>query len=240
MMLSKSRAFVLHHTKYGDNSIVLKVYCETEGKLSLITSKARGKKGVMPPSLLNPLSLIEIIYYENNKGSLKRLKEVRPLYAYQSLNYDPVKSCITLFLAEVLHHVIHEEESNKALFNYCFNSFTNFDTQTSGWANFHILFLFGLSKFLGFYPEKQSSLKEYFDLLNGVYSQTAPPHPHFLEGKSLALWYQLYESERLSETSAFSRNERQILLKSLLEYYRLHIRDFGELKSLDILGQVLD
>ena len=239
-MLSKSRAFVLHHTKYGDNSIILKTYGERTGKLALITSKAKGKKGVMPPSLLAPLSLVEMVYYENNKGNLKRLKEVRALHTYQSTPYQPIKSCVALFLAEVLHHVIHEEENNTPLFNFCHEQFVHFDNQKDHWANFHLSFLFRLTRFLGFYPEFPLKKQPYFDLLNGTYVDTEPPHPHFIFEKELQHWYALYDYEKLSSTSGFSRAERQTLLRNILDYYRLHIKDFGELKSLDILAQVLD
>ena len=238
-MLAKSPAIVIGSVKYGDSSVILKTYSRERGLISFIAGGVRGKKGGLKSSIMLPLNQLEVVFYEHSKGDLKRLKEVSSPHQYQTLFFDPVKNCMCMFLAEVLSHLLHEEEPQPPLFDYLSHSIYLLDEVDEGVANFHLVFLHTLTFYLGFLPEEPSD-KKYFDLLNGVYLEKSPIHNHFLEGEELDQWKQLFHIsfEDLQKWSIHSIS-RSKLLKSLLEYYRLHIKDFGELKSLEVLHTIL-
>ena len=101
------------------------------------------------------------------------------------------------------------------------------------------MFLYDLSGYLGFKIQPPSD-KPYFDLLGGDYASHEPPHNHILKDDLLKHWKLLGKTEmgNLAELK-LSGNTRFKLLEALLTYYRLHLKDFGELKSLDVLHTVL-
>ena len=181
-MLVKSPAIILGSVKYGDSSIILKTYTRESGAKSFIAGGLQNKKGVLRPALVQPLSQLNLVYYEKSKGGgLKRIKEASVYQAYNQLFFDPVKSSLAMFLAEVLSHVLHEEEPEPQLFDFISESLMLLDGLEAGIGNFHVAFLVNLTGHLGFKPEEPAGSSDYFDLLNGVYTSFEPPHFHFLD-----------------------------------------------------------
>ena len=56
-----------------------------------------------------------------------------------------------MFLSEMLNHTIQEEEKNEALFTFLETALTWLDNHDE-MANFHLILLLEITKFLGFYP----------------------------------------------------------------------------------------
>lgn len=239
-MLLKSPAIVLGSVKYGDSSIILKTYTRETGLKSFIAGGLQKKNGVLRPALIQPLSQLNLVFYEKGKGDLRRLKEASVGEAYSNLFYDPVKSSMAMFLAEVLGHVLQEEEANHELYDFLSASLLHLDELGSGIGNFHLSFLMFLTAYLGFRPERVQDGAKYFDLLNGVYTHIAPTHFHFLEPTVTKYWQEL-QNLKMENLDSLKLNKqmRESLLNALLEYYRLHINDFGKLKSLDIVKTLL-
>ena len=240
-MLVKSPAIILGSVKYGDSSIILKTYTRESGAKSFIAGGLQNKKGVLRPALVQPLSQLNLVYYEKSKGGgLKRIKEASVYQAYNQLFFDPVKSSLAMFLAEVLSHVLHEEEPEPQLFDFISELLMLLDGLEAGIGNFHVAFLVNLTGHLGFKPEEPSGNSDYFDLLNGVYTSFEPPHFHFLDPTVTTQWKQL-QNLKLDQLSTLklSRESREKLLTAVLEYYRLHIKDFGQLRSLEVVKTLL-
>ncbi len=238
-MLAKTAAIVLGSVKYGDSSVILKTYSREYGVISFIAGGVRGKKGNVRSAVVQVLNQLEIVFYPNSRGELKRIKEVSVPKAYQNLMFDPFRNCISMFLAESLTHFIREEEANHPLYEYLSNSLFLLDKLESGVANFHLVFLYRLSSYLGFELGNSRALP-YFDLLAGSYEAYEPPHVHVLKGEVLEHWKKLAETSLhdLQELK-LNGNQRLKMLEAMLTYYRLHLRDFGELRSLDVLHAVL-
>jgi DNA repair protein RecO (recombination protein O) len=79
-----------------------------------------------------------------------------------------------------------------------------------------------------------------FDLKSGLFSNVRPPHFFFIESPYIQPWTALLNSsfENAGQIN-ISSNERKFLLEKLLDYYRLHVGDFGEVRSHKILEEVL-
>lgn len=237
-MLAKSLAIVIGSVKYGDSSVILKCYSRNFGLVSFIAGGVRGKKGGMKSAMMLPLNQGEVVFYEKGKSNLRRLKEFSSPKVYTEMYFHPVKNCLVMFLAEVLSHVLKEEEPEPNLFDFLSDSLFQLDSQQSDLANFHLSFLYNLSRFLGFQAENSNA--NYFDLQNGVYLDQEPLHPYYLKGNSLENWKALSTNARTGDSLiGISSAERMELLKALISYYRLHINDFGELKSLEVLQTIL-
>lgn len=239
-MLVKTEVIVLGTTKYGDNSIILRTYSKDHGLLAFIAGGIHSKKGPLRPSMVQVLSVLQVVFYDKARGELKRLKEAAVEQPIREIFYDPVKSSLAMFLAEILQHVINEEEENPRLFQFLRNAIFLLDEAKEGLGSFHLKFLYRLTAYLGFQPETPGPENWYFDLLNGIYCESVPMHAHSLQGRPLEIWRRLHdEAGDLSARNTFSKEERRILLDHLILYYRLHVKDFGKLKSQEILSELL-
>jgi DNA repair protein RecO (recombination protein O) len=110
----------------------------------------------------------------------------------------------------------------------------------SNTANFHLLFLLNLSKYLGFYPEIKDLKPPYFDLTEGVFTNNKPL-TDYVTGDKLILYKSLFginfdAIERLQ----LNAKTRIILLEILLHYYMLHVPGFKTPKSLNVLKNVFE
>jgi DNA repair protein RecO (recombination protein O) len=239
-MLHKTRGIVLHSLNYSDVWSIVAVFTEEFGLVSYLAAKAKGKKARAPKSLFHPLSLLDLEVEHRNLQDIQRLKEARVHYPLFSLLSDPVKTTISLFLAEFIGKVVKEIEPNKHLFDYILHSVQILELSEKTYANFHLVFMIRLSPFLGFSPDSSGYKKGmFFDMQNGVFTLYKPAHIHFLnpdESEVFSLLLRMnYEN---MHTFRFSRHERKSIIYRILEYYRLHLTHFPDLNSLEILHEV--
>ena len=215
-MLQKTVGIVLHVLKYNDTSNIVEMYTELSGRASFLVTVPRSKKATVKSVLFQPLALIEFEADYRPNTSLFRIKEAKSFSPFTSIPYDPFKSAIALFLAEFLYRAIREEAENRPLFAYLQHSILWLDTCKISFANFHLVFLMRLSRFLGLYPNLDDyHAGDYFDMLMRMN----------------------YETMHLF---GMNRTERARCLAIINEYYRLHLPDFPILKSLDVLKELFD
>jgi len=239
-MLHKTRGIVIHTLKYSDSSVIAKIYTEKFGLRSYLIRGIKSKKSKTRSSQLQHLSLLNLVVYEKGNDGLQNLKETEVAHQYTSIPFDVIKGSMILFLNEVLLKSLHEEESNPPLFNYLFDMMVKFDQMIESFQNFHLLFLVGLSKFLGFYPLDNYTLKNrFFDLQEGVYTSEKPLHSNFMEPGIAKTLSKVLESNQTEERLFDNSNDRNLFMEKMLDFYRLHIPGFGEIKSHKVLHEVL-
>lgn len=242
-MLQKTVGIVLHTLKYNDTSNIVEMYTELSGRASFLVNVPRSRKAAVKPVLFQPLSLIEFEADFRPNASLYRIKEAKSFYPFSSIPYDPFKSAMALFLAEFLYRAIREEAENRPLFAYLQHSVIWLDTCREGYANFHLVFLMRLSRFLGLYPNLDDYHEgAYFDMLNACFTSLRPQlHSSYIQPEESARLLRLmrmnYETMHLF---AMNRAERGRCLNIINEYYRLHLPDFPVLKSLAVLQELFD
>ena len=172
-MLQKTLGIVLHALKYKDTSLIVDIYTEVAGRASFAVSIPRSRKAAVKSTLFQPLALVELEVELRPKATIYKVREAKSHYPFSSLPYDPYKSAIALFLSEFLYRAVREEDENRPLFAYLRYSIIWLDECRSGFANFHLVFLMRLSRFLGLYPNLENYHPgDYFDL------QSACTHQH--------------------------------------------------------------
>jgi len=239
-MLHKTRGIVFHTIKYSDTSVIAKIYTEKFGLRSYIIRTLKGKKNASRNGLLQHLSLLNLVVYEKNRGGIQNVKEMDSAYQFRNIPNDIVKSSVFLFLNEMIYKAVHEEEPNPHLFDFIYDSVSGFDVTEQGIENYHLYFTIGLSKFLGFYPRNNFTEKnEYFDLREGLFVEHMPFHTNFME-PLLSLKLKQMLDGGLTENPVFENAAgRNAMLEKLMDYFKLHVPGFGEIKSLPVLQQVL-
>jgi DNA repair protein RecO (recombination protein O) len=216
------------------------VLTENFGRTAYLVPKSGRKNAKTGNACFHALSIVDMEVEHLPLRDIHRIKEVKPNVALANILFNPVKSAISLFLTELVGKVVKDVQPNPPLFDYIYHSVCVLELLEKGIANFHLVFMFRLSRYLGFLPDTSGySDGAYFDLQNGVFTQHKPQHPYFLNpDDSVAfnlLWRMNYENMHLFRLSHQERNE---IVRRMLEYYRLHLADLPELKSLDVLQQV--
>ena len=231
---------VLRTVKYGESGLVVDMLTEKQGRVSFMVKLSKSPRGRFRKQLFMPLTLVEVDFDFRLKVSLQRLLDIRIAQPLPLLAMDPYKLSIGMFLAEFLCHATRDEHDNESLFNFVAFSMEWLNDVESGFSNFHLVFMMRLSRFLGFFPNVDDVLEGgYFDLLNACFTPDVPRHGHFLkpsEASKIGLLMRL--SYQTMHLCAMSREERNRCTEVILEYYRLHVPGFPQLKSLSVLKEL--
>jgi len=240
-MLHKTRGIVFKTTDYGESSVIVQIFTEKFGLQSYIINGVKKPKAKISQNMLQPLHLLDMVVYHKNTGSVQRIAELKNSPVLQTIPYDVIKSCLAIFLNEVLYKAVRQQSADENLFDFVFSAVEWLDHQTAGLANFHLLFLMQLTRYLGFYPDRYlMNDADYFDMKNGVFSKYKPDSVLYLSPPHTQNFNRLLDAtfEGIGELK-FTNDERRYLLTKLLEYYALHIEGFGIIRSHEILEEVL-
>lgn len=236
-MLTKTEAIVLHSLKYGESRLIVDMFTRTFGRQSFIVSMPKTQKGKVKKQFFQPLTLLEIETDIRPRLQLQKLYDVRLMAPFATIPFEPDKLAISLFVAEFLYYALRSEQRNEMLYDYLVNSILWLDGQQDHFANFHLVFLMRLTRFLGFYPNLDDYEDgDYFDLRESEFTKHTPVHRDFLN-PSEAQKVQLMMRMDFSTMHLFrmSHQERNRLLEVSVKYYRLHLPDFPEMKSIEVL-----
>ncbi|MEM6967038.1 MAG: DNA repair protein RecO C-terminal domain-containing protein, partial [Bacteroidota bacterium] len=109
-------------------------------------------------------------------------------------------------------------------------------------SNLHLYFMLGLTQFLGFLPSDNFSKGQpFFDLREGMFVPEQGMHGYFLPEEMSRIIHQFLNSEwtKIHEIK-INRATRKELLRKMIIFYRLHIENFPDLNSHQILEEVLE
>ncbi len=245
MRLHKTKGVVLKAVKYGETSLVVTIFTETFGIQSYLINGVRkeSKKGSGRANMFQPASLLNLVVYHNELRQLNRIREFNWAYLYQHIFFDVRKNAVALFMIELLQKCLRQPEENPELFYFIEDAFIHLDDAPENVvANYALFFALHLMVFIGFriddsYTEEANIL----DLNEGMYRTDMPNHPYFIEGQDAYTTSQLLKVMQPTELQHISLNQatRRRLLQSYQDFYALHIADFGTMRSLPVLQEVL-
>ena len=240
-MLHKTSGIILHTTNYSDTSLIVKMYTQHFGLQSYMINGVRSKRSKNKASLFQPLAMVDLEVLNSERSTLHRISELNIHYHYTSIPYNIIKSSIAFFINEVIVKSLKESHPDEELFLFLTNSLKILDLEEGNTANFHLCFLMGLSRCLGFYPQGEySGQTAVMDLQEGRFTDHLPTHRHYLDRGQSMLFSKLMDTGYDSLTGLqISKAERKQLLQTLILYYRLHISNFSDIKSLEILEEVI-
>ena len=235
-MLVKTKAIVISSLKYQEKSLIVRCFTESHGLKSYFVRDAfSSRKSNQKIAYFQPLTILEIEAVHKNKGTLENFKEIKIALPFQSIHSDIFKSTIVMFLSEILHHSIHEEEKNENLFAFLETALFWLDTHNEI-ANFHLILMLEATKYLGFYPDISEIEFPFFDTNEGVFT---PFHGlGSLSEHETNLFKKLISLKFDNDQKIFHVIERQIVLKVLIDYYSFHLEGFRKPKSLEVLAAV--
>jgi DNA repair protein RecO (recombination protein O) len=219
-VLHKTKGVVFRFTKYGETSIIVNIFTELFGLQSYIVNGVRSSSKRNRIALYQPLTLLDLVVYHKENANILRIKEIKCYHPYQTVTSEIRKSALAMFINEVLNKSVKEQSHAGEIHDFIASSLIVLDQHQKP-ENFHLLFLLGLSKHLGFGP----NLTE--EVLGGNWMDEA-------DEKVLK---QLLITDYTSAIS-ITYDQRQTLLTSLLRFYASHVDNFGEMKSLAVLREI--
>lgn len=240
-MLSTTKGIVLNYINYSETSVIAKIYTKNYGLQSYIIKGIRKSKSKTKLSLLEHLSLIEIVaYHKEHTSGIRTVKELKSIYQFQSIPYNIGKSSIALFINEILYKSLHEEEENSALFEFLFHSIQILDVTPEHYADFHLLFMVQYSKYLGFFPRNNYNTNNiFFNLTEGIFQSTQPLNTEYIEHPlSKFIYTMLNTSFEDIAILNLNKSDRRLLLDKIIIFYRLHHSGFKKINSHLVLQEV--
>lgn len=220
-MLVKTKGIVFRLTPYGETSVIVNVFTDLFGLQSYIVNGVRSKSQKSKIALFQPLTLLELVVYHKENGNIMRIKEVKCYHPCINLSGQVKKSAIALFINEILNKAVKDQTHTAEIFEFISDSLIILDELPKP-ENFHLVFLVGLSRHLGFAPNQTREVL-------GV---------HWMDEPEEKLLDRLLRTDYYDEL-VLSYAQRQALLNCLMHFYQTHIDGFGEIKSLSVLQEVL-
>lgn len=222
-MLLSSKGIVIQSFKYGESSLISKVFSEEKGLVTLISSRSKNKKS-RQANFFQPLSAIHFVCYHSKKSDIYRTKELSYNQEIPQPSESIALNAIRFFLAEFLSKTIKEEEQNITLYTFLEKKLVELNSAFDVKGYFHIIVLIELLEVLGMQPllnEKEI----YFDFEEGCSTNIKPLHANYCDKNGLDL---LLIAQK--DGSLLKKNSRSSLLNLLLDYYNVQLG--GGLESL--------
>lgn len=225
------KGFLLSYVKYGDHDAVLHCFTEENGFQSFFIRGIYSQKNKKKAYLL-PLNELQFTINSHSKNTtLPQISKVELVNNREF--YTNVKSnAMVFFVSDFLNQILKLEHKNFEIYQ----SISEFLDQVEN-SNYqsHIIFLYTLIPILGFEPLNSNAA-----FLNPESGRFEDEISHPLFNLSISDLYKVLSTEERSYSFKFNSKVKKDFLDSLLIYYRYHLSDFREPKSLEILQQIFE
>ena len=240
-MYIDDKGIVLRCVKYDDKSFIAHVFTASRGHVSFMVNGSHGKRSGTSARLFQPMAFLSFLWDMKPNASLQRMKEARLLFIQQDIPLHPIKRSVTMLLSEFMAYTLRDEASNPNLYLYIEHSMRWLDMAETGYANFHLVFLLKLARFLGIAPNMETYRDgELFDLTSGQFIPYGTASDNIMSGHDTQLLFALSRATyETMESIAMSRQDRARMIQYLATYYTIHIPKFPALQSLEILQQLI-
>jgi DNA repair protein RecO (recombination protein O) len=244
-MIQKTKGIVLRTVKYGETSLVVTMITELFGLQSYLVNGVRTptKKGTAKGNLFQPAAILELVAYHNEFKNLQRLKEFRWAFLYKNILSDIRKNAVALFMIELLTKCLKQPEANAELFYFAEDALHHLDEAGDKvTANFPLFFALHLAVFFGFrINDEYSEAQHFLDLEEGQFVADQPKHAHYLQDREAEAVNTILKVMHPDELEQLSLNQetRRRITHALEEYYMLQVPDFGTLRTLPVLREVM-
>ena len=240
----KTRAIILRTVKYGETSLVVSAFTELFGLQTYLVNGVRtSKKSGLKASLYQPASVVDMEVYHNERNTMHRIKECNRTHIFTNVLTNVIKNSVALFLMELLYKLLKQPEQNSDLFYFCEDALLQLDEAPAHvTANMPLFFALHISHFFGFkIDDNFSEENNFLDLQEGNFISERPHHTYFIEGENAIISSELLKIMLPAELNDIKMNhlKRRELLQRYMEYYVLHIQDFGQMKTLAVMQEVL-
>ncbi|HEV7329878.1 MAG TPA: DNA repair protein RecO [Flavisolibacter sp.] len=244
-MIQKTKGIVLRSVKYGETSLIVTIFTELFGLQSYLVNGVRqaSKKGSAKATFFQPASILELVAYHNDFNKLQRLREYKWDHLYQHVLSDVRKNAVAMFMVELLAKCLKQPEANPDLFYFVEDALHHLDEANDAvTGNFPLFFALHLAVFFGFrISDEYSEEKHYLDLQEGQFTGHQPQHQFYLLDREAAAVSDVLKIMQPQELEQVYLNQemRRRITHAVEQYYAFHIPEFGTLRTLPVLREVM-
>ena len=245
-MKEKITGIVLGTVRHSDRHNVTGIYTRERGRMAFLTPAGASRQSRQTASYFQPLSIIEAQVSINPTRDLHIPTAVTRDTIWRTIYYNPMKMTIAMFLSEFLNRLLRDSPSEPFMWDFIKQSVKLLDAtdDTISVANFHIVFLIGMMRMTGIYPDLSGYARGMeFDMKSGRMVL-----PFSMQGGGKGLRIDAERSTLLptimrinyanSRRFRFKGHERSEILDYILHYYGCHFPGCDNIKSLEILKEV--
>ncbi len=239
-MLTKEKAIVINKTQLAEKKCIVKLFTFNHGFIESVCFASNSPSSKVKTNTLWPLSLIDVELVIRQNKEIHQLKETQPYFISTSTNSSLLKLNVVQLISEILSKTIKVQHGNKELYRFIEELIIQIDQRNeSELSNVINYFLIELTTYLGIEPQNNfSSLDSYFDCRAGEFTKYGLVMPLGFDAKlseTLSICLKHNTLDLKLNTAA-----RKDLIDGLLAYYGFHIPNFGHIKSLDIVRELMN
>lgn len=238
-MFSTLHCISLRSVRHSDKNTILSVWTAEAGRVSFAMPEGSGREARRRRAITMPLGLFEGECDIKPGRDILSIRDVKPSPQALGAVPDPGKTVVAMFLADVLDKVLRQPVPDGHLSLFLFDALSIFGRMSNpaAVANFHIVFLYKLMRYLGIQPDTGSWRPgAYFDMKEGRFLLTPPLHDDFLADEEVDAMRLVARLDfRSMAVARFSRDERNAILDTILHYYSAHLVRLDNLRSLQII-----
>ena len=170
-MIQKTEAIVLRTLKHQDSNLITTLFTKDFGIKSFIIRGFRSSRSRKTHSYFQPLSIIDVVFYQRDQHSLQKITETKVNVLLQQAQTQPIKLSLGLAIVEIFYDTVKEEMPNPNLYQFLRKTILALDMADRRMIHLFIFYLLHLTRHLGFGPNDQSKDAQYvhFDYKNGTF-----------------------------------------------------------------------
>lgn len=242
-MYTPLHCIALRSIPHTDNTSLLCAWCREAGRVTIAFPAGNSREARRRRALTPPMALFEGCADLHDSRSIIHIRDISPSAESVALALpDVTRAMMATFLGETLDMLLRRCVPDDDLSNYIFDAAHRLSSLRGGsLANFHILFLFGLTKPIGIAPDMSTYRSgSIFDMRNGIFRPTQPLHHDFLSAAEASVIPILARlSYDTMQRMHLSREQRRAILDAIFDYYGIHLGTAAVVKSLAVLEQTL-
>lgn len=170
-------------------------------------------------ALYQPLTILELVVYEREGVALNYIREARCRHIYRHIPGNMIRETIAFFLNELMTRSVREQSHPEELYEFLEGSLLQLDAEKEPSNDFHLHFMVRLCRHLGF------GARDAAEITGGkiLPDELRAGLQHILDGNQTEI----------------NRETRREILGLLSGFYQDHIENFGQLKSVEVLQEIL-
>ncbi len=240
----KTQGIVLSKLNYSDTSKIARIYTKDKGKISLIAKAARSAKS-KSGKIIDPLNVIELIYYDKPNREIQLLSEASLIEHFTNLRANFNATVYATSIAELIDKLIHAEEPNERLFRGAVRIMKLMDASPQFAQTFFVKFLFFFASVLGYELtiekcnkcgkplERENKIK--FNYEKGFLCSTCAKE----EFVNFSFAKEHYKIMRCLISRDFDCGQNETILNDTIffleKYLAYQIEEFAEIKTLKLI-----
>ncbi len=240
-MIQKTEAICIKNTRYGESSVICKMFSAEHGLSSYLIQGLNRKSSQMRPSHISPGNIVELVIYQKPQASIQRIKELRVIASLIQVQTDMAKNLVLQFILEIIAKTNEDHLKDEIVFNFLKETIIELET-TEQFGYVPLFFLCNYLKFSGWFPNLELWQEgNVFNIREGKFERPnqskivndLPPE----QSKQL---FNILQSLQKNEKPGIKKNlYKKELFKTMLTYYEIHILKGKKIKSPAILSEVL-